>query len=154
MKCLRNISLVGVAIFLGIMSFTSCELPKEYWVFFSVENNDTDSITVYHVTSEDTTKITVKDLFGRGFEKSPIIPPGKKYDELFLGYYEWKKHPERLINNNDFHHIFIFRNETLNKYSTEEICDSNIYDAKYILTTQQIVEMDSVVKYPMEDFSY
>lgn len=74
------------------------------------------------------------------------LKPGEIIDGLYMGRVSNNpKYNKEVVNT-----IFIYKKETLDRYTMQELSEKNIIDALYILKTQEIIDMDSVVRYPLE----
>lgn len=82
----------------------------------------------------------------RNEAKLTEIAPNQIYGDFPLGYLNMSN-PDK--NTNWTHQILIFRKETLEKYSKQEIAERNIYDAYYVLPTQEILDMGKIVQFPL-----
>ena len=165
MKLLKNIFTFGITISILIVIFTSCDPDMDAEgerrrMYFSIENCTGDSIFVSHLVKEEYEYYSNFELFYSNYDKDlgipPYdsifeIPPKGKYNKFVIGVY-CPKWPGFLTSRYQ-HQIKIFSKDTVKKYSTKELLKKEVYIAKYILTTPQIHEMDSVVKYPLEDYS-
>lgn len=145
MKILRKYYILIVTFCALFFSSTKCDADHYFGEFFSVENCDNDTIFVMTFNGESL-KLSSEYVFSHELKLTPI-PPGSKYSEFKLGPYN-RLHPEEYVDEQN--QIIIFRKRTLEKYSKKDLCEKNIYDALYILARQEIIDMESNVKFPMD----
>lgn len=125
---------------------------------FAIENDDDDIIYVIdvkweHVNSPNKRSsgesyIDVEYMFSYNYPLIQISPKDK---------YDFRCAPVGDLNFPEKypawdHCITIWKKETMDKYSKQELREKNIYDAQYILSSDQIYAMGSVVHYPLEGY--
>lgn len=153
MNLLKRYYVIVLTTVVFLCCSTTCENEPTEWMYFSVENKDTDTIYVAHTWKYDESDFTVNEVFS--YEKYyEAIAPGEIRNDFYLGIPEGELNKQFKYKNDDDnytcrHHIFVFRRETLNNYSPKELIEKNIYDAKYVLTSKEILNMDYIVPYPM-----
>lgn len=155
MKLLKKYQVLILTIIAFLSSSFRCAMDFEadyYPVIYSIKNNTTDTLIIKECPFD----LDVKEAFEIKWPFDTIYP-GETKGGFNLGFLDVSKDeivPEDVLNNfnNDWeHYIMIFRKQTLDSHSKEELIENNIYDAKYILTTKEIQDMGRVVNYPIDN---
>lgn len=158
MFILRKYYLLFATICVFLLCSFRCESEESYYdpydVRYSVENNDSDVIYVAQRTMPVTTADQIVEISPgyvfRNKIKLNAIPPGERVYDFTCGRLEHNYFTDKMDTVAKINHIIVFKKETMDRYSQKELAEKNIYDALYVLTTQEILDMDRVVKFPLE----
>ncbi len=158
MKILRKYYLLFVTISVFLFCSFRCDSEESYndphYVKYSVENNDSDVIYVAQrimpVTTTDQTEEISPGYVFRNKIKLSAISPGERLCDFTCGWLERNYFTDNMDTVARINHILVFKKKTLDKYSEKELAENNIYDALYVLTTREILDMGCVVKFPLE----
>lgn len=119
---------------------------------FSIKNCDNDTIFVWNIIEKKDF-----DVFNGDFslEKQPCvaIPPGEikgpfHFDEPEDLNEYFKYRPSNEYEDVKINYILILKKGTYNNYLNEQRHEEKIYDALYILTPRQIINMGYLVTFP------
>ncbi len=152
MRILRKYYVLIVTFCAFFFSSTTCNEPY-LGENFSVENCDNDIIYVFHERDPEPDFVLNSEFVfvdNAKWLETRLIPisSGSKSKVFQLGYYD---HYYLRWNTDWRHQIIIYRKETLDKYSVEELIEKNIYDALYDLSTKDILDMETNVRFPLKD---
>lgn len=158
MNILRKYRVLILTFFAFFFSSSSCLYDGEafydrFSINYSIRNDSPDEIYVYACAwrPEDTVLFKspgfLTELCYRNNLKLNQLKSGEILDGIYMGT---KNRKPEYANNEVVNTIFIYKKETLDRYTMQELSEKNIIDALYILKTQEIIDMDSVVRYPLE----
>lgn len=119
---------------------------------FNIKNCDRDTIYVWNIIEKQDFDVFDEDY---SLKKYPCvaIPSGEfkgafRFDEPADLNEHFKYRPSNEDKEAKINYILILKKETFNNYSIDQLVKDRIYDALYVLTPRQIINMGYLVTYP------
>ncbi len=138
---------------LGFMcSANTCVESFSNNMSFGVQNNDTDSIYVWNIIAKKDF-----DVFNENYSvyKQPfkIIAPDGREGAFQFDYPEdlhenFKYKPSNVSEDVKINYVLILKKETFKSHTIDQLVNGQIYDAMFVLTPREIINMNYTIYYP------
>ena len=125
---------------IAMILFGACKTDID--IDLVIRNNSPERIGLIYMIMERNS-VFAPDIF---YKCLPVF----RYTEAYDIFHFYSVTERCYINNNYELQVLVFKQSTLDKYSEEEIIRDNIYDARYVLTEDDLVDNTFTIVYTGE----
>ena len=124
----------------ALLMLSACDYSPEPYQVISINfKNQTDNPD--YVIESNGSQVDLKQFMALGYYQTAIVWGNETNTWLSLCIGETSHNDTKEL------HLILFKQETLNRYTADELVEQNIYDKRYDLTYDELVAMNFTITY-------